>query len=138
MLAGRGALVMRMTRFARALQREQPFGRAGQQPSAVVDHAPNVAQYCRIRLGQAVKVGHDSAMDGRLRRCKASLDGAECSGLGGAANPRGRDLAKKLTRYILLALVLGIIAGWAINAAIDDGTPGAAERLKAIAGYLAS
>jgi Na+/H+-dicarboxylate symporter len=45
-------------------------------------------------------------------------------------------MAKKLTRYILIALVLGIIAGWAINAAIDDGTPSSAARLKSIADYL--
>src|SRR6476469_9900616 len=45
-------------------------------------------------------------------------------------------MAKRLTRYILIALVLGIIAGWAINAAIDDGTPASAERLKSIADYL--
>ncbi|MFL6764766.1 MAG: dicarboxylate/amino acid:cation symporter [Sphingomicrobium sp.] len=45
-------------------------------------------------------------------------------------------MANRLTRYILVALVLGIIAGWAINAAIDDGTPASADRLKAIAGYL--
>jgi Na+/H+-dicarboxylate symporter len=45
-------------------------------------------------------------------------------------------LATKLTRYILFALVLGVIAGWATNAAIDDGTPASAERLKAIAEYL--
>jgi Na+/H+-dicarboxylate symporter len=45
-------------------------------------------------------------------------------------------LAKKLTRYILIALVLGIVAGWAINYAIDDGTPASAERLKSIAEYL--
>src|SRR2546430_2470422 len=45
-------------------------------------------------------------------------------------------MAKKLTRYILIALVLGIIAGWAINAAIDDRTPASAERLKTIADYL--
>jgi Na+/H+-dicarboxylate symporter len=42
----------------------------------------------------------------------------------------------KLTRYILIALVLGIIAGWAINAAIDDGTPASAAQLKSIADYL--
>ena len=29
-----------------------------------------------------------------------------------------------------------MIAGWAINAAIDDGTPASAERLKSIADYL--
>jgi len=45
-------------------------------------------------------------------------------------------LAKKLTRFILIALVLGIIAGWAINYAIDDGTPASAQRLKSIADYL--
>src|ERR1051325_2047598 len=45
-------------------------------------------------------------------------------------------MAKKLTRYILIALMLGIIGGWAINAAIDDGTPASAERLKQIADYL--
>ena len=45
-------------------------------------------------------------------------------------------MAKRLTRYILLALLLGVIAGWAINAAIDDGTPASAERLKSIADYL--
>src|SRR3982750_3084558 len=45
-------------------------------------------------------------------------------------------MAKKLTRFILLALVLGIIAGWATNYAIDDGSPAAAARLKSIADYL--
>jgi Na+/H+-dicarboxylate symporter len=45
-------------------------------------------------------------------------------------------VAKRLTRYILIALVVGVIAGWAINAAIDDGTPASAERLKSIADYL--
>ncbi|NUT00858.1 MAG: dicarboxylate/amino acid:cation symporter [Sphingomonas sp.] len=45
-------------------------------------------------------------------------------------------MAKQLTRFILIALVLGVIAGWAINAAIDDGTPASAERLKQIADYL--
>jgi Na+/H+-dicarboxylate symporter len=45
-------------------------------------------------------------------------------------------VAKRLTRYILIALVLGIIAGWAINAAIDDGTPATAAQLKSIADYL--
>jgi Na+/H+-dicarboxylate symporter len=45
-------------------------------------------------------------------------------------------MATKLTRYILIALVLGVIAGWATNAAIDDGTPASADRLRAIADYL--
>lgn len=45
-------------------------------------------------------------------------------------------MAKQLTRFILIALVLGVIAGWSINAAIDDGSPESAERLKQIAEYL--
>jgi Na+/H+-dicarboxylate symporter len=45
-------------------------------------------------------------------------------------------LAKKLTRYILFALLLGIVAGWATNAAIDDGSPQSAAQLKEIAEYL--
>jgi Na+/H+-dicarboxylate symporter len=45
-------------------------------------------------------------------------------------------MAKKLTRFILIALVLGILVGWAVNYAIDDGTPEAAARLKSIADYL--
>jgi Na+/H+-dicarboxylate symporter len=45
-------------------------------------------------------------------------------------------MAKRLTRYILIALVLGVIAGWAINAALDDGTPAGVARLKSIADYL--
>jgi Na+/H+-dicarboxylate symporter len=45
-------------------------------------------------------------------------------------------MAKNLTRYILIALVLGIIAGWAINYAIDDGSAAADARLKSIADYL--
>src|SRR5437763_1908686 len=45
-------------------------------------------------------------------------------------------MAKRLTWFILLALVLGIIAGWATNAAIDDGTPASAAKLKSIADYL--
>ena len=45
-------------------------------------------------------------------------------------------MATKLTRYILFALVLGVIAGWAINAAIDNGTPESAEQLKGIADGL--
>ncbi len=45
-------------------------------------------------------------------------------------------MAKRLTWYILIGLVLGLVVGWAINAAVDDGTPAAADRLKAIAGYI--
>src|SRR6266576_1979121 len=45
-------------------------------------------------------------------------------------------MAKKLTRFILLALVLGVVTGWALNYAIDDGTPASADLLKFIAGKL--
>jgi Na+/H+-dicarboxylate symporter len=46
-------------------------------------------------------------------------------------------LAKKLTRYILIALVLGVITGWTLNVSISDGSPESAAQLKSIAGYLA-
>jgi Na+/H+-dicarboxylate symporter len=45
-------------------------------------------------------------------------------------------MAKRLTRWILAALVLGIVAGWLTNYLIDDGTPAAAAKLKSIADYL--
>jgi Na+/H+-dicarboxylate symporter len=45
-------------------------------------------------------------------------------------------VAKRLTKFILFALLLGVIAGWAINASIDDGSPASAEKLKQIAEYL--
>ena len=45
-------------------------------------------------------------------------------------------MAKRLTWYILGALVLGLFTGWAINAAIADGSPEATARLKDIAGYF--
>src|SRR5512138_1349574 len=45
-------------------------------------------------------------------------------------------MAKKLTQFILIALVLGIITGLALHYAIDDGTPASADRLKSIAEYL--
>ncbi|MDP9086163.1 MAG: dicarboxylate/amino acid:cation symporter [Pseudomonadota bacterium] len=45
-------------------------------------------------------------------------------------------MANKLTRFILLALALGIITGWAVNSALYDGTPAAAAQLKNIAGYF--
>ena len=40
-------------------------------------------------------------------------------------------MAKRLTYFILAGLVLGIVAGWALNAAIGDPA-----QLKAIAGYI--
>ena len=45
-------------------------------------------------------------------------------------------MAKKLTRFILFALLAGVITGWVVNATIDDGTPVAAAQLKDIAGYF--
>ena len=45
-------------------------------------------------------------------------------------------MAKRLTQFILIALVLGVITGWVLNYTIDDGTPASAERLKSIADYL--
>src|SRR5438270_4759660 len=57
------------------------------------------------------------------------LDGTRASGL-------WRRMAKRLTRYIIVALILGVVVGWAINGAIDDGTPESAARLKSIADYL--
>lgn len=45
-------------------------------------------------------------------------------------------MAKRLTSYILIALVLGLAVGSAIHFAIADGTPAAAARLTRIAGYI--
>ena len=43
-------------------------------------------------------------------------------------------MAKRLTLYIMIGLVLGLITGWALNNVIADGTPEATARLKEIAG----
>ncbi|USU09256.1 dicarboxylate/amino acid:cation symporter [Sphingomonadaceae bacterium OTU29MARTA1] len=45
-------------------------------------------------------------------------------------------MAKRLTVFIVIGLILGIVTGLAINGWLDDGTPAATERLKAIAGYF--
>jgi len=45
-------------------------------------------------------------------------------------------VAKRLTQFILIALVLGVITGWALNYSLDDGSPESAARLKSIADYL--
>jgi Na+/H+-dicarboxylate symporter len=45
-------------------------------------------------------------------------------------------MAKRLTLFILIALVLGIAVGWAVNTHFDDGTPAAAATLKDIASYF--
>jgi Na+/H+-dicarboxylate symporter len=45
-------------------------------------------------------------------------------------------MAKRLTLYILIGLVAGLVVGLALHAAIDDGTPASGDRLEAIAGYF--
>jgi Na+/H+-dicarboxylate symporter len=45
-------------------------------------------------------------------------------------------MARRLTLYILIGLVSGLIVGWAINAGVDDGSTAAAARLKDIAHWF--
>jgi len=45
-------------------------------------------------------------------------------------------MAKRLTYYILIGLVLGAVVGLALNGWLDDGTAQSAARLKQIADYL--
>ena len=45
-------------------------------------------------------------------------------------------MAKRLTLFILIGLVAGLVVGWSIHHAIDDGTPASAARLGEIAGYF--
>ncbi|QIK79582.1 dicarboxylate/amino acid:cation symporter [Sphingomonas piscis] len=45
-------------------------------------------------------------------------------------------MAKKLTRYILFALLLGVIVGWTLNVTIGDTTLEGKAQLATIAGYL--
>jgi len=45
-------------------------------------------------------------------------------------------MAKRLTMWIAIGLVLGLVVGWGINVAIDDGSAAAAAELKDIAGYF--
>jgi Na+/H+-dicarboxylate symporter len=47
-------------------------------------------------------------------------------------------MAKRLTWYILAGLVIGILAGWALNSAFDDGTPQGSAKLASIAHYLSA
>jgi len=41
-------------------------------------------------------------------------------------------VAKRLTTFIIIGLILGLIVGWGLNAWIDNGTPESAELLKTI------
>nr|MDQ2879653.1 cation:dicarboxylase symporter family transporter [Pseudomonadota bacterium] len=45
-------------------------------------------------------------------------------------------MARRLTLYILIGLVLGLAVGWGINVAVDNGTPAAAAQLKDIAHWF--
>ncbi len=45
-------------------------------------------------------------------------------------------MASKLTRYILIALLLGAVVGWILNTTIDDGSAEGTARLEKIAEYL--
>ena len=45
-------------------------------------------------------------------------------------------MAKRLTTYILIGLVLGLIVGWALNAYYQGGTPAGDAFLKEVAGYF--
>ena len=45
-------------------------------------------------------------------------------------------MAKRLTMFIAIGLVLGLVVGWGINLAIDDGSAASAAQLKDIAGYF--
>ena len=47
-------------------------------------------------------------------------------------------MAKRLTLYILIGLVLGIIVGWGINARFDQGTPESAALLKTISKWISA
>jgi len=46
-------------------------------------------------------------------------------------------MAKRLTLFIVIGLLLGVVVGLALNGWLDDGTPNATARLKDIAGYFA-
>ena len=47
-------------------------------------------------------------------------------------------MAKRLTQFILIGLVLGLITGWAINASIDNGSAETTARLKDIAHWFSA
>ncbi|MDB5677142.1 cation:dicarboxylase symporter family transporter, partial [Sphingomonas bacterium] len=45
-------------------------------------------------------------------------------------------MAKRLTTFILIGLVLGLVVGWLLNAHYNADTPASAAQLKTIAGYF--
>ena len=45
-------------------------------------------------------------------------------------------MAKRLTTYILIGLVLGILVGWTIHVSLNTGTPESAAQLKSVAGWF--
>ena len=45
-------------------------------------------------------------------------------------------MAKRLTLYIVIGLVLGLVVGWGLHLAIDDNPPASAAALEKIAGYF--
>ncbi|WP_019514907.1 dicarboxylate/amino acid:cation symporter [Sphingomonas sp. Mn802worker] len=45
-------------------------------------------------------------------------------------------MAKRLTLYIMIGLVAGLIVGLGLNSWLDDGTPASAARLTELAGYF--
>ncbi|TPG12102.1 dicarboxylate/amino acid:cation symporter [Sphingomonas oligophenolica] len=45
-------------------------------------------------------------------------------------------MGKRLTFWIMIALVAGLVVGWGLHIAIDDGSPASAARLTEIAGYF--
>ena len=47
-------------------------------------------------------------------------------------------MAKRLTTFILIALVAGLVLGWALNAGLDDGGGAGTATLKHIAYYLSA
>jgi Na+/H+-dicarboxylate symporter len=51
-------------------------------------------------------------------------------------NSGENEVAKRLTTFIMIALVLGLVVGWGINASISDGSAATNEQLKEIAGYF--
>jgi Na+/H+-dicarboxylate symporter len=45
-------------------------------------------------------------------------------------------VARRLTYYILIGLVLGIVAGWVLNTSFGGGTPAGDAQLKTVASYF--